>query len=158
MAAKAAFLVVMLTMLLGGCGLFPAKPPETAPVPAAMPLTSDNVGMLRTAVAAAKIKAARPEGRDAYVRYARQVYAASVNSPWSATATTETALASAKAGGDPAREYLTIMVYDLQLQAAMEGASLSAEDWRAVYVGSGIMTDAVFTGYVAMSRGGKVLP
>ena len=50
------------------------------------------------------------------------------------------------------------MVYDIQLQTAMEGTSLSAEDWRAVYVGSGIMTEAAYAAYVDMARGGKVLP
>mgnify|MGYP001191718931 CR=1 FL=1 len=158
MAAKAALLVLILAMLLGGCGTFAAKPSDTAVAPASMPLTADNIATVRASVVAAKARALRPDGRDAYVRYARQVYAAAVPAPWSAAATTETALASAKAGKNTAREYLTIMVYDLQLQTAMEGANLSAEDWQSVYVGSGIMTDAAFTGYAAMSRGGKVLP
>lgn len=157
MSVKAAVLVMLLATLLGGCALS-AKPSGTAAGPASMPLTTDNVATVRAAVVAAKAKAQRPDGREAYVRYARQVYASAVPAPWSAAATTETALASAKAGKNAAREYLTIMVYDLQLQTAMEGASLSAEDWQAVYVGSGLMTDAAFTGYAAMSRGGKVLP
>lgn len=158
MAAKAAFLILVLASLLGGCGVFSANAPRPDAVPAAMPLTADNVSVVRAAVAAAKVRAARPEGREEYVRYARQVYAAAVPSPWAAAATTETALAGAKAGNHVAREYLTVMVYDLQLQAAMEGANLAVEDWRAVYVGSGIMSDAGFTGYAAMSRRGTVLP
>jgi hypothetical protein len=110
------------------------------------------------AVSRVKATAQRPVERDAYTRFARSVYVASWAGSWSVAATTETALAKAKAGDPAARDYLTVMVYDLQLQAAMEGASFSMEDWRAIYVDSGIMTNAAFTGYVAMSRGGKVLP
>jgi len=158
MAAKTLLTMMILTMLLGGCALVADKTPRTANGPAAMELTADNVGQVRTAVATAKARAAKPEGQGDYVRYARTVYVASWAGRWSAAATTESALAQARAGSDPARQYLTVMVYDIQLLSAMEGASLSAEDWRNVYVGSGIMTDAAFTGYAAMSRCGKVLP
>ena len=40
----------------------------------------------------------------------------------------------------------------------MEGVGFPAEDWRDIYVASGIMDAATFAGYAAMSRGGKVLP
>jgi hypothetical protein len=123
-----------------------------------MPLTPDTVATVRAAVTAAKLKAPRAVTRDDYVRLARNVYVAPWAGQYAAAATTETALAQAKAGNALAREYLVIMVYDIQLQTAMEGASLSAEDWRAVYVGSGIMTDAAYVSYVEMARGGKVLP
>lgn len=158
MAAKAVGALILMAMLLGGCGLLHDAASRPAAAPAAMTLTPESVASVRTAVTAAKAKALRPESRDDYVRYARTVYVASWANAWSAAATTEVALAQAKAGSGPAREYLTIMVYDIQLHSAMEGVSLTAEDWRGVYVGSGIMTDAAFTGYAAMSRGGKVLP
>ena len=161
MTAKAALAIatLSLTLLLGGCGLLgPGKSAAPAPATAAMPLTTDNVGMVRLAVANAKAKAQKAETRDEYLRLARNVYVASWAGRYDAAATTEIALAQAKAGNQPARDYLVIMVYDIQLQTAMEGSSLSAEDWRAVYVGSGIMTDAVYRAYVDMARGGKVLP
>jgi hypothetical protein len=161
MTAKAALAIatLSLTLLLGGCGLLgPGKSAAPAPATAAMPLTPDNVGMVRLAVANAKAKAQKAETRDEYLRLARNVYVASWAGRYDAAATTEIALAQAKAGNQPARDYLVIMVYDIQLQTAMEGSSLSAEDWRAVYVGSGIMTDAVYRAYVDMARGGKVLP
>ena len=158
MAAKAFLLTLALTLLLGGCGTFGSKPASPGAAPAAMPLTADNVAKVRVSVTAAKVKAPRAESRDDYVRLARNVYVASWAGPYSAAATTETALPQSKAGNAVAREYLVIMVYDIQLQTAMEGTSLSAEDWRAVYVGSGIMTAAAYAGYVEMARGGKVLP
>ena len=108
--------------------------------------------------AKAKTKALRAETRDDYVRLARAVYVAPWAAGHNAAATTEVALAQARAGNQAARDYLTVMVYDIQLQTAMEGTSLSAEDWRAVYVGSGIMTEAAYAAYVDMARGGKVLP
>ncbi|UJX39413.1 hypothetical protein K9F62_11805 [Desulfovibrio sp. JY] len=156
--ALTAFLVLS-TLLLGGCGLFSGTGPAKEPAaPAAMPLTEDNVAMVRIEVARAKATAPKPNDSDAYRRYARQVYVASWAGKWSAAATTDAALAAARAGSDPAREYLTIMVYDIQLTSAMEGVTLSPEDWRAVYVGAGVMTDAVFTGYAALSRNNKVMP
>jgi len=158
MVARAALALMLLTMLLGGCGLVAEKAPQPTAGPTAMPLTADTVAMVRTAVAAAKVKAPKPDGRDGYTRFARSVYVAAVEPKWSVAATTEVALAQAKAGNVAAREYLTIMVYDIQLLSVMEGVSLSAEDWRAVYVGSGLMSDGVFTGYVALSHGGKVMP
>lgn len=158
MAAKAATALLVMTLLLGGCGALTATAPKAPGASAAMPLTADNVALVRAAVARAKAVAPKPENPDGYVRFARQVYVATFPGQYSAAATTENALASAKAGNDAARQYLTIMVYDIQLHSAMEGASLSAEDWRAVYVGSGLMTDASFSGYAAMTRGGKVLP
>ena len=158
MAAKALFLTLALALLLGGCGSLGTKAPTSGAAPTAMPLTPDNVAKVRASVTAAKAKAPRVESRDDYVRLARSVYVASWAGPYNAAATTETALAQAKAGNATAREYLVIMVYDLQLQTAMEGKTLSAEDWQAVYVGSGIMTDAAYAGYVDMARGGKVLP
>ncbi len=158
MAAKAALAILVLTLLLGGCAMFSESRPAPAPTPAAMPLTSDNVGQVRAAVVQAKSAAGHPQAKDDYIRYARLVYAGSLNRQWSPAATTETALAKAKAGDAAAREYLTVMVYDLQLQAAMEGASLSAEDWHDIYVGSGLMSEAGFSGYAAMRRGGRVLP
>ena len=159
MATTKKFLaMVLLTLLLGGCGAGVEKSARTSAGPGAMALTAENVAQVRTAVATAKSRTARPDTQTDYVRYAKSVYVASWAGKWSPAATTESALALAKAGSDPAREYLIIMVYDIQLHSAMEGASLTAEDWRNVYVGSGIMTDAAFTGYAAMSRGGKVLP
>lgn len=158
MTVKAAWAVLLLTLLLGGCGAFGSRPADPAVAPLAMPLGKDTVASVRVAVTAAKAKAPRAETRDDYVRLARSVYVASWAGQYSAAATTEVALAQAKAGSAIAREYLVIMVYDLQLQTAMEGASLSAEDWRAIYVGSGIMTDAAYCGYVDMARRGKVLP
>jgi hypothetical protein len=156
MAAKAALILLVLATLLGGCGLS-APGPKTLDGPQSMPLTAENVATVRAGVDRAKATAQKAGSRDEYVRYARQVYAAAVT-PWSAAATTETALASAKAGNVHAREYLTVVVYDAQLQAAMEGVNLSVDDWKAIYVGSGIMTDPVFSRYAAMSRGGKALP
>jgi len=161
MAARAAVLaVVIMTLLCGGCALSGAGR-DVASAPTAMPLTKDNVEKLRLSVTRAKTQAAKPaaaDSKDAYVRFARQVYVRSWSEAWSPAATTETALALAKAGDPAAREYLTIMVYDLQLQSAMEGVSLTAEDWHDIYVGSGIMTEAVFANYAALSRAGKVLP
>jgi len=161
MKAQSAFAVLLLTLSLslGGCAMFgQGKSEDKAKGPAAMELTADNVAMVRSAVAGAKAKAPRAETRDDYVRLARAVYVAPWAAGHSAAATTEVAQAQAKAGNQAARDYLTIMVYDIQLQTAMEGMSLSAEDWRAVYVGSGIMTEAAYTAYVDMARGGKVLP
>ncbi|EFL49891.1 conserved hypothetical protein [Solidesulfovibrio fructosivorans JJ]] len=156
--ALTAFLVLS-TLLLGGCGLFSGTRPAGKPTaPAAMPLTEDNVAMVRAAVTKAKAAAPKPEDPDAYRRYARQVYVGSWTGNWSAQATTDAALAAARTGSDPAREYLTIMVYDIQLTSAMEGVALSPEDWRAVYVGAGVMTDAAFTRYAALSRNNKVMP
>ena len=158
MVAKAALAILALTLLLGGCGGMSAK--SSAPVAAtkAMPLTSDAVAAVRAKVTAAKAKAGKVETRDDYVRLARNVYVAPWAGEYSAAVTTEAALVQAKAGSPVAREYLVIMVYDIQLQTAMEGTSLSAEDWRAVYVGSGIMSDAAYDAYVKMARGNKVLP
>ena len=158
-AALILTLALSLSMTLGGCALLgQGKTEEQAKSPAAMPLTADNVTMVRAAVAGAKAKAPRAETRDDYVRLARSVYVAPWAGQYNAAATTETALAQSKAGNSTAREYLVIMVYDIQLQTAMEGKTLSAEDWQAVYVGSGIMTNAAYAGYVDMARGGKVLP
>jgi len=148
---------MVLAMLCGGCTSLATPRPGPATV-AAMPLTEANLAQVRAAVARAKAAAPKPADKDAYVRFARQVYVTSWTGSWSAAATTETAMAKAKAGDAIAREYLTVVVYDLPLQAAMEGVSLSAEDWRDIYVGSGIMNDAVFACYAALSRGGKVLP
>ena len=158
MAAKALFLTLALALLLGGCGSLGTKAASPGAAPTAMPLTPDNVAKVRASVTAAKAKAPRVESRDDYVRLARSVYVASWAGQYDAAATTETALAQSKAGNSTAREYLVIMVYDIQLQTAMEGKTLSAEDWQAVYVGSGIMTNAAYAGYVDMARGGKVLP
>lgn len=162
MAMRAAVLtVVIMTLLSSGCAFFSGADRAVAPASTAMPLTKDNVDTLRLSVARAKAQVPKPaatDSRNAYLRFARQVYVHSWIGPWSPAATTETALAKAKAGETAAREYLTIMVYDLQLQSAMEGVSLSAEDWHDIYVGSGIMTEAVFANYAAMSRAGKVLP
>lgn len=150
---------VLLSLLLGGCGLFSTSGPgKPAAVPTAMPLTPDHVSMVRAAVARAKAEAPKPEDAVGYRQYVRRVYVGSWTGKWSAAATTDAALGAARAGNDAAREYLTIMVYDIQLQSAMEGVTLSAEDWRAVYVGSGVMTDAAFTGYAALNRNNKVLP
>jgi hypothetical protein len=158
MAARAAAMMLVLTLLCGGCALFSGTRPEARQQPTVMPLTADNVAQVRASVARVKATAQRPGSRDEYVRFARAVYVASWSGSWSVAATTETALAKAKAGNEPARDYLTVMVYDIQLQAAMEGASLTVEDWRDIYVGSGIMTAAAFSGYASMSLGGKVLP
>ena len=161
MVARAALALLVVTMLCGGCTLFSGSRQQAVQAPAGMPLTEANVCQIRAAVARAKAGAPKPPAnatKDDYLRFARIVYVHAWPTGWAPAATTETALAKAKAGDKVAREYLTIMVYDLQLQAAMEGASLSAEDWRDIYVGSGIMTETVFTGYAAMSRGGKVLP
>lgn len=124
----------------------------------AMPLTQENVAMVRAAVAKAKIAAQKPETVEDYLRFARQVYVVSWAGAHAAAATTEAALAAAKTGNDPARQYLTVMVYDIQLQAAMVGAGLSTEEWRTVYVGSGIMTDRAFTAYMTMAKSGRLLP
>lgn len=158
MARVTASALLVMTLVLGGCALFDAKSPKAPLAPQAMPLTADNVAHLRDAVAKAKAAMPKPVAPEAYRAYAARVYVASWTGEWSAAATTDAALALAKAGNDPARQYLTIMVYDIQLLSAMEGANLSAEDWRAVYVGSGIMTDAAFTGYAAINRAGKVIP
>ena len=156
--AAAAF-VVLLTMLLGGCGSFGAKGSATSTAaPAVMPLTPENVAMVRAAVTKAKASAPRPVDSDGYRRYARQVYVDSWARGWSAAATTDAALAAAKSGNGSAREYLSVVVYDVQLTSVMEGVTLSSEDWRAVYVGSGVMTEAAFTRYAALSRDNKVLP
>jgi hypothetical protein len=158
MTLKTASALLVMTLLLGGCGMFAAKPQTSRAAPAAMPLTSDNVAHVRDAVTKAKASQAKPLAPEEYQAYARRVYVASWSGEHSAAATTDAALALAEAGNDPARQYLTIMVYDIQLLSAMEAASLSPEDWRAVYVGSGIMTDAAFAGYMTMSRAGKVVP
>ena len=158
MAAKALLATLALTLLLGGCASLGSKTAGPGAAPAAMPLTAENVAKVRLSVTAAKAKAPRAESRDDYVRLARNVYVAPWAGQYNAAATTETALAQSKAGNSVAREYLVIMVYDIQLQTAMEGKTLSSDDWRAVYVGSGIMTDAAYAGYVEMARGGKVLP
>jgi len=150
-------LAVLLAMACGGCS-WSSGHRTVAPQVTAMPLTAANIGRVRLAVAQAKAAAPRATDRDAIVRYARQVYVASWAGQWSAAATTETAMAKARAGDPMAREYLTVVVYDLPLQTAMEGISLSAEDWRDIYVGSGIMDDAVFATYAARRRGGKILP
>ncbi|WP_428565399.1 MAG: hypothetical protein ACP59X_04245 [Solidesulfovibrio sp. DCME] len=158
MALRLASALLAITLFLGGCALFGSKAPDAPAAPKAMPLTAENVAQVRDAVAKAKAVQPMPQAPEAYKAYARRVYVDSWTGPWSPAATTDTALALAKAGSDPARQYLTIMVYDIQLRSAMEGTTLSAEDWRAVYVGSGIMTEAAFCGYVAMSRAGKVIP
>ncbi len=159
MALRMASALLFMTLLLCGCAAFGDKAPAPPAGPQAMPLTADNVAQVRDAVAKAKAAAqARPAAPEDYRAYARQVYVASWTGNWSAAATTDAALALAKAGNDPARQYLTIMVYDIQLRTAMEGTTLTPEDWRAVYVGSGIMSDAAFTGYMSLSRGGKVVP
>lgn len=157
-ARTAAMAVLVLGLLCGGCGAFSASRQDARQQPAAMELTADNVSRVRAAVAKVKRTAPRPSTREDYVRFARTVYVDSWAGTVAVAATTETALAKAKAGDVAAREYLTVMVYDLPLQAAMEGVSLSVDDWRAVYVGSGIMTDTAFTSYAALTRKGKVLP
>jgi len=161
MAARAAvWAVVIMTLLCGGCASS-GSGRDALSTPAAMPLTKDNVDKLRLSVTRAKTQAAKPaasDAKDASVRFVRQVYVRSWPETWSPAATTEIAFAKAKAGDPVAREYLTIMVYDLQLQSALEGVSLTAEDWHDLYVGSGIMTEAVFANYAALSRAGKVLP
>lgn len=154
----AAMAVLVLSLLCGGCALFSDSRKDVRPQPATMPLTAENVVRVRAAVAKFKATAPHPATRDEYVFFARTVYVDSWAGSYAVAATTETALAKAKAGDVAAREYLTVMVYDLPLLAAMEGVSLSVDDWRAIYVGSGIMTDAAFSGYAAMSRKGKVLP
>ncbi|KHK02538.1 hypothetical protein [Desulfovibrio sp. TomC] len=158
MVAKAALAILALTLLLGGCGGLSAKSGAPVAPSKAMPLTSETVAAVRAKVTAAKAKAGKAETRDDYVRLARNVYVAPWAGEYSAAATTEAALAQARSGSPVAREYLVIMVYDIQLQTAMEGTSLSTEDWRAVYVGSGIMSDAAYVAYVDMARGNKVLP
>lgn len=157
MAVKAiAAALLALSMLCGGCALSGARAVPRSP--SAMPLTADNVAKVRAAVNGIKATAQRPANHDAFVQFARTVYVRSWSGSWSVAATTEVALAKAKAGDAAARDYLTVMVYDIQLQAAMEGVSLSLEDWRDIYVTSGIMTDRAFSGYASLSRGGKVLP
>lgn len=158
MARNMASALLIVTLVLGGCAMFAAKAPQAPSAPQAMPLTVDNVAHVRDAVAQAKATMPKPVVPSAYKAYAKRVYVDSWSGPWTAAATTDVALAEAKAGSDPARQYLTIMVYDIQLLSAMEGANLSTEDWRDVYVGSGIMTDAAFTGYAAITRAGKVIP
>lgn len=156
MAARAAIVLMLLALVCGGCAASHTQP-GAAPQ-AAMPLTGPHLSQLRAALAQAKAHAPKPVGKDDYVRYARQVYVASWTGDWSAAATTAVALDKAKSGDALAREYLTLVVYDLPLQAAMEGVGFPAEDWRDIYVASGIMDAATFSGYAAMSRGGKVLP
>jgi AhpD family alkylhydroperoxidase len=157
MAARAAvWAVVIMTLLCGGCAF---------PAPVGMLLRADGhaadqgqcgeVAAVRDPGQDASCQAAAADSKDAYVRFARQVYVRSWSEAWSPAATTETALALAKAGDPAAREYLTIMVYDLQLQSAMEGVSLTAEDWHDIYVGSGIMTEAVFCQLRRLEPGGQ---
>lgn len=156
MAARLAVVLMLLLLVCGGCA---ASHPSTGTAePAAMPFTGPNLARVRAAVAQSKATAPKPVRKDDYIGFARQVYVASWAGQWSAAATTAAALAKAKSGDAQAREYLTIVVYDLPLQAAMEGVGFLAEDWRDIYVGSGIMDEATFAGYAAMSRGGKVLP
>lgn len=159
MTAKGAVaLAAVLAMLCGGCAFF-SGPRSAPPKISAMPLTQANIGRVRAAVVRAKTVAPSPADANAAVRYARQVYVASwTGGEWSAAATTEAAMAKARAGDAAAREYLTLVVYDLPLQAAMTGVGFSAGDWRDIYVDSGIMDDAVFAGYAARRRGGKILP
>jgi pectin methylesterase-like acyl-CoA thioesterase len=158
MTAKMATAFLLLTLFLSGCVSHDATAPKAAADPAAMPLSAENVGQVRAAVAKAKAAAPKPDTPDGYVRFARQVYVASCPAGYSPAATTDAALAAAKAGSDAARQYLAIMVYDIQLHSAMEGTSLSADDWRAVYVGSGLMSERAYASYAALARGGKVLP
>ena len=63
-----------------------------------MPLTEANLAQVRAAVARAKAAAPKPADKDAYVRFARQVYVTSWTGSWSAAATTETAMAVIFAG------------------------------------------------------------
>lgn len=150
--------LLVLTLLLGGCGMFSTSAPPPPAAPEAMPLTEANVDAVRSAVAKAKSQTSRPAAPGDYEAYVRRVYVAPWTGHWSAAATTEAALAQAGHGSALARQYLAIMVYDVQLLSVMEGASLSTGQWRDVYVRSGVMSENAYSGYVAMNQGRRALP
>ena len=140
-AALAAILVAGLVL---GCTFFAAKEPPTPPPPAVMPMTGQAVSECLSRVQAAKSAQARPETLDDFVRYVAAAYVEPVRSRYAVAETMETAVRLAAAGDAQAQRLLAGTVRDVQLQAAMAGRTFTVDQWREIYLRSGLLNEATF--------------
>jgi len=119
------------------------KAPAPPSGPAFMPLTMENARACVAVILQAKERMERPRGKDGFIRYAAAVYVAPLRGRWLVRETVAIALTQRKT--NPAAEtFLKCTVYDLLLTAALTGESFTSEEWREIYVRSGVMDAASF--------------
>lgn len=135
---------ILAAGLFLGCSFFAAKAPPTPPPPAVMPMTAPAVSDCLTRVQAAKAAQPRPGTLEEYVRYVAAVYVEPVRSRYAVAETMETAVRQAAAGDPQAQRLLAGTVRDVQLQAAMGGRTFTVDQWREIYLRSGLLNQDTF--------------
>jgi|GEM_PF-1603043 len=141
LVALAAMVVAGLFL---GCTFFTAKEPPAPPPPAVMPMTAPAVSECLSRVQAAKAAQPRPETLDDFVRYVAAAYVEPVRSRYAVAETMETAVRLSAAGNAQAQRFLAATVRDVQLQAAMGGRTFSVDQWREIYLRSGLLNQDTF--------------
>lgn len=128
-----------------GCSFFAAKEPPAPPPPAVMPLTDPAVSEVLARVQAAKAGQRRPEGIEEYIRYTAAAYVEPIRSRYAVAETVDAAVDQAARGNPQAGRFLAGTVRDVQLLAAMEGRTFTVDQWREIYVRSGLLTQDTFS-------------
>ena len=111
-----------------------------------MPLTMENARACATAVERAKAPLGGPGesgGKDAFLRYMAAAYAAPLRGRWLIPQTVAEAF-SQRNGNPAAVETLKILVYDPRLTAALTGQNFTMDEWREMYIKSGLMDAQTF--------------
>ncbi len=140
MNVKKLFLCIAAMIFLAACA---DKAPAPPPGPALMPLTMQNAEACEAAVGQAKERLTPPRGKDDFIRYAAAAYVAPLRGKWLVRETVAAALAQRETN-PAAEEFLKCAAYDLQLTAALSGETFTSEEWRDIYVRSGLMDAASF--------------
>lgn len=128
-----------------GCSFFTAKQPPAPPPPAVMPMTDAAVSEILARVDAAKASQRRPESLEDYIRYTAAAYVEPIRSRYAVSETVDAAVSTAVRGDAQAGRFLAGTVRDVQLLAAMGGRTFTVEQWREIYVRSGLMTQDTFS-------------
>ncbi len=127
-----------------GCTFFASKEPAAPPPPSVMSMTDPAVSELLGRVETAKASQRRPEGFEEYVRYVATVYVEPIRLRYAVAETVDAAVRQADLGDAPAGRFLAGTVRDVQLLAAMEGRTFTVDQWREIYVRSGLMAPDTF--------------
>ncbi|NDY56383.1 hypothetical protein G3N56_06450 [Desulfovibrio sulfodismutans] len=139
-----ALAAIVVAGLFLGCTFFSAKEPPAPPPPAVMPMTPAAVSDCLSRVQTAKAAQPRPESLDDFVRYVAAAYVEPVRSRYAVAETMETAVRLSAAGNAQAQRFLAATVRDVQLQAAMGGRTFSVDQWREIYLRSGLLNQDTF--------------
>ncbi|MEF3698309.1 hypothetical protein [Desulfolutivibrio sp.] len=139
-----ALVAIVVAGLFLGCTFFTAKEPPAPPPPAVTPMTDAAVSECLSRVQAAKAAQPRPETLDDFVRYVAAVYVEPVRSRYAVAETMETAVRLSAAGNAQAQRFLAATVRDVQLQAAMGGRTFTVDQWREIYLRSGLLNQETF--------------